>query len=184
MNQATHYLDASMIYGTTEKRTLLLRSKSCGMMKEPDRYSIASTLPLESTDTHACQNGNGTCYKAGDIRANAYLPLTALHILWLREHNRVAVNLCAAKPEWTDEQLFREAKKIVIASIQHITYNEWLPALLGVNYTKKSGLGLEKRTTYDETADPTVSNSFATAILPFYNSMISNYVGFGNKHNL
>ncbi|XP_060875937.1 peroxidase-like protein 3 [Metopolophium dirhodum] len=78
----------------------------------------------------------------------------------------------------TCEELFQEAKKIVTACIQHITYNEWLPALLGINYTKENGLGLEQRTTYDETADPTVSNSFATAVLPFTNSMISDSISF------
>jgi len=183
MNQATHYLDASMIYGTTEQKTLSMRSKSCGKMIEEQQIDKFSTFPLETTDPYACQNGTYTCYRTGDIRANAFIQITVMHILWIREHNRIAVQLCNEKPNWTDEQLFRETKKIVTASIQHITYNEWLPALLGVNYTKENGLGLEQRTTYDETADPTISNSFATAILPFSNSMISNYTRFGNKPN-
>ncbi|XP_060858578.1 peroxidase-like [Metopolophium dirhodum] len=184
MNQATHYLDASMIYGTTEQQTLSLRQMSLGqllvqrMSKNSDNEvpQAQDILPLETTDTNACQNGSGTCFMAGDIRANSFPPLNAVHTLWVREHNRVAGELYKEKLFWTDEELFREAKKIVTACIQHITYNEWLPALLGVNYTKENGLGLGQRTTYDETADPTVSNSFATAILPFANSMISNSI--------
>ncbi|XP_029341297.1 peroxidase-like [Acyrthosiphon pisum] len=149
MNQATHYLDASMIYGTTEQQMMSLRHTS---------------------------DGSGTCYKFGDIRANAFPQLSTLYMLWINEHNRLSYQLSREKPNWTDDQLFWETRKIVTACIQHITYNEWLPALLGVNYTKENGLGLGNSTTYDENADPTVSNSFATAILPFANSMITDKI--------
>ncbi|KAL4103574.1 hypothetical protein QTP88_018935 [Uroleucon formosanum] len=179
MNQATHYLDASMIYGTTEEQTLLLREISLGrLLVQRKLYWLPNRdiMPLETNDTNFCQNGPGTCFRAGDIRANSFPQLNALYTLWVREHNRVAKELYKEKLFWTDEELFRETKKIVTACIQHITYNEWLPALLGVNYTKENGLGLGQRTTYDETADPTVSNSFATAILPFANSMISDSI--------
>ncbi|KNE87273.1 hypothetical protein PSTG_19346, partial [Puccinia striiformis f. sp. tritici PST-78] len=72
-----------------------------------------------------------------------------------------------------------EARKIVTASIQHITYAEWLPALLGENYTRRNGLELPTKgysNAYNETTDPSVSNSFATAILPFANSMLSDTI--------
>ncbi|CAI6352434.1 unnamed protein product [Macrosiphum euphorbiae] len=181
MNQATHYLDASMIYGTSEQQTLSLRQMSSGqLLVEKKFYHLPSTdlLPLETTDTNFCQNGPGTCYRAGDIRANAYPQLTVVYTMWVREHNRIALEVHKENPFWSDEEIFREAKKIVTAFIQHITYNEWLPALLGVNYTKENGLGLGQRTVYDVTADPTVSNSFATAILPFANSMIGDNISF------
>eukprot|EP00102_Acyrthosiphon_pisum_P026317 XP_016663527.1 PREDICTED: peroxidase-like [Acyrthosiphon pisum] len=179
MNQATHYLDASMIYGTSEEQTLSLRQMSFGLLSVEKRWFFdpsSDLMPLETNDTNVCQNGPGTCYRAGDTRANAYPQLNAVYTMWVREHNRIARELYKENLFWSDEELFREAKKITTAFIQHITYNEWLPALLGVNYTKENGLGLEYRTKYDETADPSVSNSFATAILPFANSMIGDSI--------
>ncbi|XP_016665023.2 peroxidase mlt-7-like [Acyrthosiphon pisum] len=181
MNQATHYLDASMIYGTTEQQMMSLRQMQYGRVKSRVliNYPVKTNITPENPYTNVCQDGSGTCCKFGDIRANAFPQLTYLYILWMDEHNQLAYQLSREKPDWTDDQLFWEARKIVTACIQHITYNEWLPALLGVNYTKENGLGLGDRTTYDENADPTVSNSFATAILPFANSMITDKIRLG-----
>ena len=61
------------------------------------------------------------------------LALMAMHTIWVREHNRIALALHVLNQEWDDERLYQEARKIVIAQLQHITYNEWLPALFNVD---------------------------------------------------
>ena len=55
-----------------------------------------------------------------------------MHTIWMREHNRVA-NALYAKfgASKTDEFYYQEARRIVIAEFQHITYNEYLSVILG-----------------------------------------------------
>lgn len=69
--------------------------------------------------------------KTGDIRANEQIGLTAMHTIWLREHNRIASELKELNPHHDGETLYQEARKIVGAEMQHITYAHWLPNILG-----------------------------------------------------
>lgn len=67
-----------------------------------------------------------------------------MHTLMAREHNTIARELAKYNPHWDDETLFQEARRINIAIIQHITYNEFLPILLGKDVMEKFGLLLQK----------------------------------------
>lgn len=80
----------------------------------------------------------------GEVRVNEQLVLATMHTLWAREHNRVANELGVINKHWDDETVFQEARRIVIAEIQHITYNEFLPTLLGRGVMEKFGLLLQK----------------------------------------
>ena len=54
-----------------------------------------------------------------------------MHTIWMREHNRIAAGLSDVNPHWDEDRLYQEARKIVGAEMQHITYNEWLPLVVG-----------------------------------------------------
>lgn len=58
--------------------------------------------------------------------------LTVMHTIWVREHNRIAEQISCQVPGQSDEYYYQHARRIVIAEIQHITYNEYLPVMLGM----------------------------------------------------
>lgn len=49
----------------------------------------------------------------------------------MREHNRIANTLADLNRHWSEDKLYEESRRIVIAQLQHITYNEFIPLLLG-----------------------------------------------------
>jgi peroxidase len=87
---------------------------------------------------------------------NEQVGLTAFHALFLREHNRQADARRARRPGLSDDELYEEARRAVGAICQAITYEEFLPKLLG-----RDALGPWRG--YDPTVDATVRNEFATA---------------------
>ena len=182
VNELTHYIDASNIYGSTDSRAEFLRELTGGRL----RVSEGNNLPIQppcspeegptgevETPTDCCPEGfdNG-CFVAGDVRALEHVSLTVIHTLFVREHNRVAAALSEVNPQWLDDRLYEETRNIIIAEIQHITFNEYLPALFGqVNFNNLIGDYLG----YNPEVDVSIPNSFATAIFRFGHSQIQEF---------
>ena len=86
---------------------------------------------------------------AGDSRANEQSVLAVLHTLWVREHNRIETILHEVNPHWLGDRLYQETRRIVAALIQHITYAEFLPAVLGNRVVEENDLRLVASGYYD-----------------------------------
>ena len=94
--------------------------------------------------------------------------LTVFHTVWVREHNRIAKELYYLNPHWDDERLYQEARKVVWASMQHITYQHWLPLVIG-----PGGMDMLGHRGYNAGLDASVSNVFATAAMRFGHTIIN-----------
>ena len=152
INQITAFLDGSMIYGSDEELAAQLRTFDGGLLKTSD----GDLLPY----------GDNGFFQAGDIRANENVALTSMHTIWVREHNRIAGELAAENPDLTDEELYQQARQIVIGELQAITFNEFLPALFGTGI-------VSQYTGYDSTVDPSIANEFSNAAYRFGHTMLS-----------
>ncbi|CAL8121494.1 unnamed protein product [Orchesella dallaii] len=169
LNQLTHWLDGSQIYGNTEEQGSSLRDFSGGFLKVTRDANGRHLLPEDPKDKDGCSNGGSSglhCFVAGDKRVNEQIGLTSIHTIFVREHNRVAVELGEINPHWDDEIIYQETRRIVIAEYQHIIYNEWLPVIIGRSYMETFGilpLYDDYYNGYDSAIDGSVSNAFTTA---------------------
>uniref|UniRef100_A0A4W4F426 Thyroid peroxidase n=1 Tax=Electrophorus electricus TaxID=8005 RepID=A0A4W4F426_ELEEL len=182
MNSITSYLDASTVYGHSAllQNTLRDLSSSEGLLAVNSKYTDHGGhpyLPFVRNTPSACFQEPGTgprqrveCFVAGDSRVNEVLPLTALHTLWMREHNRIARHLKQLNRHWSPETTYQETRKIVGALHQIITMRDYIPKLLGEEAFNRIIGPYEG---YDESVDPSVSNVFATAAFRFGHATVS-----------
>ncbi len=155
INEITAYIDASTVYGSDAVRAAALRAP--GGMLNARVIGGQQFLPLD---------GSGNVF-AGDIRADEQVGLTSMHTLFLREHNRLAGLLAVQNPSLTDDEIYQTARKIVGAEIQAITYNEFLPALLGPDAADPNDYS------YDPTLNAQIANDFSTAFYRMGHTMLS-----------
>jgi hypothetical protein len=104
-------------------------------------------------------------FLAGDVRANEQLGLTALHTLFVREHNRIADEIRRREPRIGGDAIYERARRLVGALMQIITYEEFLPALLGPR-------ALPPYHGYDPGIDARIDIAFSTAAFRFGHSAL------------
>ncbi|KAI3578725.1 heme peroxidase [Fusarium oxysporum f. sp. albedinis] len=118
---ATTWLDISSLYGSTTDIAHRLRSKVDGklLMQEiqsPGTRAKASYLPFNSmgvpTNTRPGVEPEGL-FAGGDPRTNEDWLLLGIHILLLREHNRLCDILKKQKPGRYDEQLYQTVRLVI-----------------------------------------------------------------------
>jgi len=154
VNEQTPLIDASMVYGAAKEQTDQLRTFSGGeMTMGQDGYL--------SPDPD-------TMVLAGDKRAAEQPGLLSLHTLFVREHNRQARMIAQQNPLMSDERIFQQARALVAAQIQAITYNEFLPVLIGNQNANPDDFYIDPKTN-----DGKVSNEFATAAYRLGHTLVS-----------
>ena len=101
-----------------------------------------------------------------------------MHTIFVREHNRIAGKLSGKG--WSDGKTFQETRKILTAMYQHIVFNEFLPAVLGVSWARSVGLISEPSgliNLYSSRIDGSTRNEFGASAFRMGHSLVGNLVG-------
>ena len=133
INTITGWLDNSNVYGSDPREARELRSFKDGLL-EVDSPELGGSFrhpcskarngwkdlppPRREFDCEGTQTCPTTCFKAGDERINEMPTLTIVQTLFFREHNRIARGLKEVNPQWDDETLYMEARRILNAEYQ------------------------------------------------------------------
>ncbi|CAG0921300.1 unnamed protein product, partial [Notodromas monacha] len=193
-NAISSLLDGNFVYGTTKEVVDALRTYEGGFLKTLpvfQEFGLKDLLPLKTTDPDdGCLRPQPDiyCFLAGDNRVNEQLVLSVVHTLFVREHNRIVYELQRINPHWDDETLYQEARHIVVALIQHITYNEFLPMVLGKEVMHKYGLILQKEASgyfggYDPKVNPSAAEAFVTSAFRFGHSLLPSTIERWSTHH-
>lgn len=172
-NAVTWQIDGSQIYGSTEARMEDLRAFEGGQLRMQDDIASANHMLMDADEDSFMAgdiSGDDPVYLAGDVRANENPNLLSMQTMFAREHNYWAEILEDANPDWTDDQLYEAARSIVEYELQQITYNEWLPYLIGDAVGDDTG--------YDDTVVGEVSVEFSTAAFRFGHTLVSSTIDF------
>ena len=174
VNEITSFIDGSQVYGSEEEQAEFLRANDGTGKLKSQIVNGEELLPLEA---------DSEFFAAGDGRVNEQIGLTSAHTLFLREHNRIAesignriaqgdkalIGLQKKSGLETGDFIYESARKVIGAEIQFITYNEYLPLLLG-----DSALG--EYSGYDSNVDPRISLEFANVSFRLGHSQLSNEI--------
>jgi len=160
-NNLTAHIDASTVYGdykNPHKFARLRTPSGCRMVMGP-----GGTPKYDGVD-----------FDCGDVRCSEHAVLTSMHSLFLREHNRWCTHLDTSPytSGWSEEQKFWKARSLTIAVLQHITYEEWLPALFGSQQHLLNAEGVALKGEYTR-----IATEFSVATFRFGHSMVANNVG-------
>ena len=137
------------------------------------RTRVGDLLPFDLELDEPCNEDrrrffnrrNRGCFLGGDVRASENTALAGMHTIFVRLHNHYARRLRRLnRRRWSSERIFQETRKIVVAIVQQITYNEWLPEIIQdlPDYS------------YNPRADASIRNSFGTAAFRFGHTLVKN----------
>lgn len=181
INKISAYMDDTNVYGYASHLVNVLRlHDGSGKLKTSTSTNNEVILPENDLSINIEMaklsfQTNNDMLAAGDVRANENILLSAIHTLFLREHNRLCDEYVNENGQWlgNDDKIFHEARKINIALEQHITYNEFLPILLGPD-------AIPPYTGYKPNVNASIATEFSTVAYRVGHTMLSSDLKIGN----
>ena len=178
-------MDSSNVYGSSCERAVSLRELDGSGKLKSTSLKQGELLPFNKMgleNDHGPLRSKGSkpedspekFFVAGDVRVNEHNVLTCMHTLFVREHNRLCVEF-AKNPSrqlkkeiarlGRDEAIFQHARRTVGGIEQAITYEAFLPALLGDG-------ALKPYRKYKKDVDATICNVFSTVVYRLGHDML------------
>ncbi|XP_078495922.1 dual oxidase 2 [Ciona intestinalis] len=214
INGVTSYLDGSQIYGHTKawsNNLRLLRSTCNGRTSASNLFSsqgratdcrgeLASLddqgefpvlnnvgLPLDNswtTKDHVIESAK-RFYRVGSRQGNENPFVLTVGITWFRHHNWLARNIRDSNPNWSDDDVFNEARIQNIATYQKVLMYEWLPELLGTcsSLNQSQCLNVTPYTAYSSGTSASVSDIFEGTARHFLSTITPPGVFVRSKFN-
>jgi len=193
--KGTHFLDLDILYGSSDQGQVLMRSYINGELKYDiiKKYETEVTsLPIADinnclktvSSSGAFWKSRGCVYANDDERVGDNSFLTTATLLFLRSHNEIAKGLHQVNPHWTDEIIFQEARRVLIAIYQNIVYGEYLELLLGESTMINFGLSPLKSDysySYDDYIYPNNYNEFIAAGFRLHHTVHKDIVFLNSK---
>jgi len=181
-NVSSSYIDASVVYGSSQDRADALRTFDGTGRLKTSTSDVGELLPYNVAELDNEDNNDPVkqrFFVAGDVRANEHAVLTSLHTLFVREHNRFCLDRVTCEPSLAgaDERIYQQARKYVGGIIQSITFNEFLPMLLGKN-------SIAAYTGYKNEVNAGIANEFSTVAFRLGHSMLSSELVLGERHRV
>lgn len=174
INILPSFLDASSVYGSDSTREYALRELNGTGKLKTILSNNGQILPPYNTFNlpNAIPTGADPedFFIAGDERSNENVALTAMHTLFIREHNRLCDEY--AQLFTKEEEIYQCAKRKLTGFLQKIIYQDWLPLLIGP-LTPYSG--------YKYDVDPSIATEFSTVGYRIGHTMISNVLSIGGS---
>ncbi|XP_058812589.1 chorion peroxidase-like [Topomyia yanbarensis] len=184
VNKVTHFIDASAVYGSNSELAAALRTFENGFMR--NSFPARIELPPFNRNPSVCEPWARACFEAGDDRSNQIISLVQVHTLFIREHNRIAGILGQVNPQWNDEKIYQETRKIVIGELQNIVFNEYLPIVVGAGKARQYGLldlGHGHTNQYNPNLKPTVLSEVTGAAFRFAHSTVDGHLHIQHRHS-
>ncbi|XP_035667435.1 dual oxidase 2-like isoform X3 [Branchiostoma floridae] len=183
LNEITAFLDGGLMYGVTKAWADALRLlssdrrgrlASCTDQGVPgcvnDMYPAYNTIGLPMANPpppreHYLKSSR-RFFKLGNPRGNENAFLLTFGVFWFRWHNYLADQIAAKNLDWSDERVFNEARKWVIATHQKIVLYDWLPDFLGENRRPADYKG------YSSAVHPGVTHVFQSAAMRWGHTIV------------
>ncbi|XP_064081195.1 dual oxidase 2-like isoform X2 [Macrobrachium nipponense] len=187
LNEITPYLDGGLVYGTSKGWADVLRYNADGKLapggKLASHSELGKNFPAENAQAlpmanppaptnHSQYKEQGFTapvdrfFKLGNPRGNENPFLLTFGILWFRWHNLFAEYFQFKHGKsWSDDRIFNEARKWVIATYQSVVLYDWLPKYMRAEPAEYKG--------YNPTINPQVSHVFQSAAMRFGHTLVT-----------